>query len=161
MSLSGRSLAVRARLPRDLGAVRVDEEECLMFRMGRLALATLVCATASAVLVGVVFADRGIPNQAISATQTGALTETLQGTWAWPSMPAACGPGTKSNRVVGWAIQWGDGFRGNRVHVAGTSHPRKYVYMGSEGHNLVHHSTANSGLGDCGTVESGSASGNW
>jgi uncharacterized repeat protein (TIGR01451 family) len=75
-------------------------------------------------------------------------------------MKAPCGPGTNSNRVVGWAVQWGDGFTGNRVLSRG-SNPAAYFNVGTASDNAVHHSDANSGLGDCGTATSGPASGTW
>src|SRR4029079_6261376 len=41
------------------------------------------------------------------------------------------------------------------------SNPASYVHLGDASDNSVHHSDANSGLGDCGTASASGATGTW
>src|SRR4051794_12672395 len=106
------------------------------------------------------FAGAGTPVGSVSVTTSG-LTATLSGTWSWPEQKSPCGPGTGPNRAAGWAVQWGDQSTRNSVLSKG-SNPKKYFHVGTATDNTVYHSSANSGLGDCGTAAAGKpAAGTW
>ncbi|MFO1539794.1 MAG: hypothetical protein ACKOTZ_05005, partial [Chloroflexota bacterium] len=88
-------------------------------------------------------------------------TVTLTGTWEWPQKNAPCGPGTRTNRAAGWAVDWDEGFTGNAV--PSKKGPAGLMYhMGSADDNLVNRSSANNGLGDCGVAaDGGGVTGTW
>jgi hypothetical protein len=132
---------------------------CLAAR--RLGLtATCVVLAFAAWSANAALGSAGSGTGAISVTRSG-LSVTLQGTWSWPDVSAPCGPGTPGGHAAGWAVQWGDGFTGNRVLAKGSKPPGSYFSVGTATDDAVHLSTANGGLGDCGTAASGPASGTW
>ncbi|MFO1539793.1 MAG: hypothetical protein ACKOTZ_05000 [Chloroflexota bacterium] len=107
-----------------------------------LAAGALVLALASAAA-----ADSADP-VTVDVVQDG-LTVTFSGTWGWTSKFAPCGPGTTTNRSVGWQADWDDGFTGNPV--PSKRGPAGLLYhMGSATDNAIYRSSANGGLGDCG-----------
>src|SRR5690606_23384158 len=109
-----------------------------------------------AALPAIALADAANP-RSVTVEKDG-LTVTLSGTWTWPAKTMPCGPGTSSNRAVGWAADWGDGFTGNFVHSKDSAASVGF-HMGSATDNKVKVSSANNGLGDCGTGSSGPATG--
>jgi uncharacterized repeat protein (TIGR01451 family) len=128
-------------------------------RLFGVAAAAVVLAVAGWGAVGAL-ASSGTATGSVTVTTNG-LTATLSGTWSWPDMKAPCGPGTMADRAVGWAVQWGDGFTGNRVLAKGSKPAAAYYDVGTASDNIVHRSSANGGLGDCGTTASGPAHGTW
>jgi hypothetical protein len=142
------SAPTRAHLGRAIGS-----------RAAALLAAVVVLGSATGVVLAGAGSGSGTVNAAFPATGA-PLTVALSGTWTWAEQKAPCGPGTGANRAAGWAIQWGDGFTGNRVLAKGTR-PATYFDPGTATDNGVQHSDANSGLGDCGTATSGPASGTW
>lgn len=120
-----------------------------------LCVATLSLGLLAA-LPAIALADAANP-RSVTVEKDG-LTVTLSGTWTWPSRTMPCGPGTSSNRAVGWAADWGDGFTGNFVH-SKDSPSNVGFHMGTASDKAVKVSSANNGLGDCGTGSSGPATG--
>ncbi len=110
----------------------------------------------SIALPGLVLADAANP-RSVTVEKDG-LDVTLSGTWTWPAKTMPCGPTSASHRAVGWAADWGDGFTGNFVH-SKDAWPTVGYHMGSATDNTVKVSSANGGLGDCGTGTSGETSG--
>jgi hypothetical protein len=106
------------------------------------------------------FAGAGTPTGAVTVSTSG-LTATLSGTWSWSEQKSPCGPGTAADRAAGWAVQWGDRTTGNSVLKKG-SKPQTFFHVGTATDNTVYHSSANSGLGDCGNAPAGKpAAGTW
>lgn len=126
----------------------------------RRALAIPLAAGAMVLaFAGTAAADSADP-LTIDVQQDG-LTVTLSGTWVWTSRTAPCGPGTSSNRAVGWQADWDDGFAGNPV--PSKRGPAGLIYhMGTATDNTVYRSAANGGLGDCGVARvGGGVTGTW
>lgn len=116
---------------------------------GRALRASLLAGGAILAFAGAAFADAPVATS-IDVDVDG-MTVTVSGDWAWQEKQDPCGPGTSTNRAVGWAADWGDGWDGNFVQSKGAPKGTGY-HMGGPDDNLVSVSDANDGRGDCGAA---------